>query len=161
MRKWNVPTNRAQRVHEKNGAICLVIMLTPRVIVIKLSKMAHFLYFLLLEAKNSHSLGKIFTCIWKTLFSSFRKCYELFNLVPSASFHYKRKGKKFFKIALGTRVWIIGFWATIAKVSTLETTEKFFYISSLNISWTVTPKPINHFLKDLNNIYQVHVDILL
>ena len=39
--------DRAQRVDEKNGVICLV-MFTPRVIVIKMSKMAHFLYFLLI-----------------------------------------------------------------------------------------------------------------
>ena len=32
---------------EKNGVNYLVIMFTPRVIVIKMSKMAHFLYFLL------------------------------------------------------------------------------------------------------------------
>ena len=39
--------DRAQRVDEKNGVICLV-MFTPGVIVIKMSKMAHFLYFLLI-----------------------------------------------------------------------------------------------------------------
>ena len=38
---------KAQRVDEKNGVICLV-MLTPGVIVIKMSKMAHFLYFKLI-----------------------------------------------------------------------------------------------------------------
>ena len=45
-------TDRAQRVDEKNGFIFLFIMLTPTVIVIKMSKMAHFLYFLLLATKN-------------------------------------------------------------------------------------------------------------
>ena len=39
--------NRAQRVHEKNSVICLV-MFTPGVMVIKISKMTHFLYFLLI-----------------------------------------------------------------------------------------------------------------
>ena len=33
--KWNIPTDRAQRVHKKNGVICLVIMFTPRVRVFK------------------------------------------------------------------------------------------------------------------------------
>ena len=37
--------DRAQRADEKNGVIYLVIMFTPRVMVIKMSKMAHFLYF--------------------------------------------------------------------------------------------------------------------
>ena len=44
-------TDRAQRVDEKNGATYLSIMLTPRVMVIKMSKMAYFLY-LLMRGKN-------------------------------------------------------------------------------------------------------------
>ena len=43
---------RTQRVDEKNGVICLVIMFTPNVIIIKMSKMALFLHFLLMAAKN-------------------------------------------------------------------------------------------------------------
>ena len=43
MQKWNIPMARAQIVDGKNGAICLVIMFTPQVMVIKMSKMAHFL----------------------------------------------------------------------------------------------------------------------
>ena len=39
--------DRAQRVDEKNGVICLV-MFIPGFIVIKMLKMAHFLYFLLI-----------------------------------------------------------------------------------------------------------------
>ena len=50
--------DRAQRIDEKNGVICLVIMFTPRVMVIKISKVADFLYFFLKTAKISHSLGK-------------------------------------------------------------------------------------------------------
>ena len=44
--------DRVQRVDEKNVIICLVIMFTYGVMVIKMSKMAHFLYFLLMIAKN-------------------------------------------------------------------------------------------------------------
>ena len=44
MQKWKIPIDRAQRVDERNGVICLV-MFTPGVMVIKISKMAHFLYF--------------------------------------------------------------------------------------------------------------------
>ena len=43
MGKWNIPTDRAQREHEKNQIIFLFIMFNPRVVVIKMSKMAHFL----------------------------------------------------------------------------------------------------------------------
>ena len=44
--------DRAQSVDEKIRVICLVIMFTPRVEVIKTSQAAHFLYFLLMTAKN-------------------------------------------------------------------------------------------------------------
>ena len=47
MQKWNIPTVRAQGVDEKNGVIFLGIMFTLGVMVIKMSKMAYFLYFLL------------------------------------------------------------------------------------------------------------------
>ena len=62
MQKWNIPTHRvdeknAQRINEKNGIICLVVMLTPRVKVIKMSKKAHCLSF---QQKIGHSLSKIF-----------------------------------------------------------------------------------------------------
>ena len=43
--------DKIQRVDEKNGVICLVVMFTLRVMVIKMSKMAHLFYFLLITAK--------------------------------------------------------------------------------------------------------------
>ena len=52
IQKWNIPTNRARRVDEKNGVIFLIIIFTPGVMVIKMLKMAYFLYFLLMTAKN-------------------------------------------------------------------------------------------------------------
>ena len=36
MQKLNIPTDRAQRVDGKNGVICLVIMCTSQVMVIKM-----------------------------------------------------------------------------------------------------------------------------
>ena len=45
MQNWNIPTDSAERVDEKNVVICLVIMFTSRVMVNKMSKMAQF-YFL-------------------------------------------------------------------------------------------------------------------
>ena len=67
---------RTQRVDDKIGLICLV-MFSPTFIVIKMSQMAYFLYFLLATPKNTHSLCKILKCIRKISFSSFRKCYVL------------------------------------------------------------------------------------
>ena len=105
---------------KKNRASCLVIMLTPGVMVIKMCKMAHFLCFLLMPAKISHSVDKIFTCIWKILNGSFRKCYRLLDSeLPLARYQ--------------PRSFVI-FFAEIC----------FFDISTLHISRTVTLKPINH-----------------
>ena len=47
-------------VDEKNGVICVVIMLTLRFILIKVSKGGSVLYFLLIATKVSHILGKIY-----------------------------------------------------------------------------------------------------
>ena len=52
IQKSNIPTDKTQRVGEKSGVICLVIMFTPRVMVSKMSKMAYFLHFRLMTAKN-------------------------------------------------------------------------------------------------------------
>ena len=52
MQKLNVPTDRGHLVAEKNGVICLVVMFTLRVTVMKMLKMFQFLYFLLMEAKK-------------------------------------------------------------------------------------------------------------
>ena len=48
MQKLNVTTGRGQLVVEKNGVICLVVMFTLRVMVMKMSKMFKLLYFLLM-----------------------------------------------------------------------------------------------------------------
>ena len=42
--------DRAQRVDEKNGLLCKFIMFAPEVMVVKISNMAHLLYFLLMTA---------------------------------------------------------------------------------------------------------------
>ena len=46
MQKWNISTDKTRWVDDKNGVIRLV-MFTPRAMVIKMSKMAHFMFFLL------------------------------------------------------------------------------------------------------------------
>ena len=44
--------DRAQKLDNKNGIICPVFMFTSRVMVNKMLKMDHLLYFLLITAKN-------------------------------------------------------------------------------------------------------------
>ena len=51
MHKGNIPTDRADE-DDKIVVICLVIMVISRVMVIKMSRMSIFLYFLLMTAKN-------------------------------------------------------------------------------------------------------------
>ena len=47
-----IPADRGWRVDEKNAVIYLVIMFMHIIMAIKMSKMAHFLYFILMTAKN-------------------------------------------------------------------------------------------------------------
>ena len=58
MQTGNIPTDKAQKVDVKNGVICLVIMFTSKVMVIKMSKMTPFLYFLLMIAENQSQFGQ-------------------------------------------------------------------------------------------------------
>ena len=64
-------------------------MFTSKVMVIRMSKMAHLMYFLLNTEKNRPSLGKVFICIWKILFGAFTKYYVLWSSVlPLANCQY-------------------------------------------------------------------------
>ena len=58
MQKWNIAMNRTQKADENNGVVSLAIMFASRVTVIKVSKIAHFLYFLLMAAKRYSQFGK-------------------------------------------------------------------------------------------------------
>ena len=53
MQKWNILRDKPQKADEKNRIIWPVIMFPPRIMAIKMLKMAHFLYFLLMTAKSS------------------------------------------------------------------------------------------------------------
>ena len=57
LQKLNIPKGRIQRIYEKNGLICLV-MFSPAFMIIKMSQMAHVLYFLLMTAKNQSQFGQ-------------------------------------------------------------------------------------------------------
>ena len=52
-------------------------MFTSKIMVIRISKMAHLMYFLLNTEKDRPTLGKIIKCIWKVLFGPFTKYYGL------------------------------------------------------------------------------------
>ena len=52
MHKWNIPTQRAGRVDDKNGVIVLIIISTPGVMVIKMSKIGSFFVFFADESKT-------------------------------------------------------------------------------------------------------------
>ena len=92
--------DRTQTVDGKNEVICLVIMFTPQVMVIEMSKMAHFLYFLLMPAKNQLHFGQ--------------------------NIYVHLKDLTYFSQKM---VWIVGFRATISKISTLEDIEFHYFFA--------------------------------
>ena len=57
IQNWSKLQDRAQRADKRNGAIHLV-MFTARIMVIKMSKMADFMYFLLDTAKYQFQFGR-------------------------------------------------------------------------------------------------------
>ena len=123
MQKWNIPMDRDQNVDDKNGVVRL-IMFSAGVMVIKMSKMAHFCIFCWWQQKISHSLDKIFTCIKKILFSFFKKLYRFLDS------ELPLERCQTFKI-LSFSVF-------------LADSPIFLYTSALNIARTLTSKSINH-----------------
>ena len=79
MQKWNIPTDRAQRADGKNGVICLVSCLLPKLWSLKCQKWLIFCIFCWCQQKISHIWNKIINCTWKILFNSLRKCYGLLD----------------------------------------------------------------------------------
>ena len=92
MCKWNILTDKDQRADEKNWVIYLVIRFNPRVMAIKMSKMAHFLYIQLMVPR-SHSFGKILKRAWNILLSSSRKCM-VNRLLSYRSWNIKSRNRK-------------------------------------------------------------------
>ena len=129
MQKWNIATDRAQRVDEKNGVICLV-MFTPRLTVIKMPKRLVSCIFCWIMQKISSSLGKIFKCICKVLFGLFRKnCGLHISELPLAKF--QRLKMQDFGIPL--------------------LTQKFFCLPTISHE-QLNPKPIKHTIFCNNSI---------
>ena len=114
---------------QKNGVIRLV-MFTPRVMVIKMSKMTILCTFCWIQQNMSSSLGKIFRCICKVLFGPLKKYYELLTSeIPLAKF--QRSKMQEFGIPLFT--------------------QKLFCLPTISHE-QLSPKPINHTIFCNNSI---------
>ena len=75
MQKANISTFRAQRVDEENDVIRLV-MFTSKVMVIRMSKMAHLMYFLLNTEKKTYPVWARYLNV---LVGPFTKYYGLWS----------------------------------------------------------------------------------
>ena len=132
MQKWNISTNKLKELIEKIGLLVWLCLL-PAFWSLKYQNWLIFCIFCWLQQKISTSLGKIFRCIWKVLFSSFRKCYGLLGSeLPLARCQHLK----------------------IQCFGILLLSQHFFFdISSHNISQTVKSKaPINHIIFCKNSI---------
>ena len=92
-RSWNAEMKYTNEWSSNSGyrVICLIIMFTQLAMVVKMSKIGQFCIFCWCQQK-SHSLGKIFTWIWKILFRYIRKCYGLLNSeLPLARYQSLKK----------------------------------------------------------------------
>ena len=127
-------------------------MLLPELWPLKYQKWITFCIFCWLQLKISPTLDKILKCIWKVLFSSFRKCYELLGSGMLLARHQHWKIQKF-GILLLTQQFV-------------------FDVSTHNISGKVKSKaywPYHFFLflfhtislqELINQIFPVHLNIL-
>ena len=112
MQYWNIPTDIAQRVDGKNVVICLVIMFTPRVMVIKWSKMVHFLYFLLMPAKIKSQFGQNIYVYLKDLMQLSQK---MISTLEDTEFHYFLLTQQFSQRQL-QNLWTYHFLKEVKKI---------------------------------------------
>ena len=110
--KWILQTVRSQKVHEKNGVICLVSILPSWVMVLKLSKKCIFCNFMLTSARNL-SLLKQFTYI-----------------------HLKRLVTHLQEMILFIRLWL-----PVSEILVFEV-EEFCYISAESASFLIKHQKI-------------------
>ena len=119
MQKWKVPTDRNQRVDDKNGVICLVIMFTSWVIVIKMSKMILFCTFCWWQQKlvTFKTLDKIFKCKQRTFLSFSRNWYANISYISRVDIvsqgflmvHFLEERNKIIQVHLNIfpKLWLI------------------------------------------------------
>ena len=83
IQKWMLQADRAEKVDEKNGVICVVFMFPSWVMILELSKKVHFFQFCADLSKKSLSMLKQFTYM-----------------------HLKRLVMRFQKMLLFTMLWL-------------------------------------------------------
>ena len=117
----------------KKWGHCVVIMFTPRFMVIKMSKMA------------------LFFCIFCRWQQKSVTVWAKYLRVSERSY-----------LTLQKKLWIIGFWAFISKMWTLDNIRFWYFFADSTVFLMVSPKPINHiiFWKKSNKIFQVQLNIL-
>ena len=125
----------------KTGSFVNLLCLRLELLSLKCQKCLIFYIFCRWQQKNNYSLGIICKCIWKVLFISFRKCYELLG---SDLLLARCQPLKMYNF--GIFLW----------------NQQFFYISTLSSSRTVTLKHIKYtiFCKNSNKIFQLHLNVL-
>ena len=105
--------------------------------VIKISKMIHFLYISWWQQNINPILGKVFKYIWKILFRSFKNFYRLLGSELPLAGCQPLKIQDFF-------CWL----SNVCDISTLNTSR------------TESPKTKSYyFLKKVNKIFQVYLNI--
>ena len=120
--------------------ICIVFMVTPGVMVIKISKLAHFFCISCwIQQKIGHSLGKMFKYILKILFRFFRKCYGLLRSELSLAWFQPLKIQGF-GIFLLTQ---LGFF--IHPLCKLYPLVHFIFVSQDHQNSFLCPPPPPHF----------------
>ena len=124
--KLMLQTVRAEKVHEKNGIICLLSIFPWWVIVLKLSEKVHFLQFCAGLSKKSKSIKAIY------IYACEKSRYAL----SENDIVYHAMTCCFGEL----RVWSRRFLWNSCWVSI------FFDIFIANISWTVAQTPINHII---------------
>ena len=133
LRIWNAKMkyiNTLMRVDEKNRVIHL-LMLNPRIMVIKCHKWLILCTFCWIQQNISPSLGKIFKCMWKALFDPYRNCYGSFSSELQLAKYQCLK---------------------IQDSGILLLTHQFFWYLSTISHEQLSPKPINHTIFCKNSI---------
>ena len=131
---------------KKNGVICPFIMFPSKVMVIKFQKCLIFCIFYWYQQKISHSLEKIFRCISKIFFSSFRKCYGFLDSELRLPF-----SKRTQKYLSGARkcfpLTVTNFLQSSLKNTTNE--ALFDILMTITLGVNMITKKMTHFLSTL------------
>ena len=142
IQKWMLQPDRAEKVDEINGVICVVFMFPSWVMILKLSKKVHFFNFVLTSAKKSKYVKAIYIYASET---------SRYALSENVIVYY----------AITSCFEDISVWSRRALLN-------FCWVSILLIFWLLISheplfRPLEpyHFLKDCNENLQIHICKLL